>query len=154
MESNQRPKRARTAAATASSKAAATAATAAKKPTASKKAKTAPKPKASVKPPAAAPKPAAKTAKKKSGPLEVGTDAPPFAVKDQDGTEVNLESFKGKKNVVVFFYPKDNTVSCSSKGAACSSWGSFLRRPCFFFFVIRPFFGRRSHPGSCTLYGL
>lgn len=42
---------------------------------------------------------------------QVGTEAPPFSVKDQDGAEVTLKSFKGEKNVVVFFYPKDNTVS-------------------------------------------
>lgn len=41
---------------------------------------------------------------------QVGTEAPPFAVNDQDGAEVTLESFRGEKNVVVFFYPKDNTV--------------------------------------------
>ena len=42
---------------------------------------------------------------------QVGTDAPPFSVKNQDGVEVAMESFKGNKNVVVYFYPKDNTVS-------------------------------------------
>lgn len=41
---------------------------------------------------------------------QVGTDAPAFSVKDQDGADVTLESFKGKNNVVVYFYPKDNTV--------------------------------------------
>eukprot|EP00903_Cladosiphon_okamuranus_P016373 g15100.t1 len=119
----QRPKRARTAAATAASKAAA----AAKKPAASKKPKISkadsaataskdkPKPKGKASKPEAAAKPAAAASKKKSGPLEVGTDAPPFNVKDQDGKEVTLDSFKGEKNVVVFFYPKDNTPSCTKE---------------------------------------
>lgn len=34
-------------------------------------------------------------------------------VKDQNGSEVSLASFKGQKNVVVYFYPKDATVSTS-----------------------------------------
>lgn len=56
---------------------------------------------------------------------QVGTDAPPFEVKDQDGKEVTLESFKGQKNVVVFFYPKDNTVSyVASLSSSCA-----VRRP-------------------------
>lgn len=31
-------------------------------------------------------------------------------MKDQDGQEVTLASFKGEKYVVLYFYPKDNTV--------------------------------------------
>ena len=42
---------------------------------------------------------------------QLGSQAPAFSVMDQNGTAVTLESFKGQKNVVVFFYPKDNTVS-------------------------------------------
>lgn len=40
----------------------------------------------------------------------MGSDAPDFTVNDQDGAEVSLSSFTGEKSVVVFFYPKDNTV--------------------------------------------
>ena len=42
--------------------------------------------------------------------FKVGSEAPPFTVKDQDGTDVTLGSFKGEKNVIVYFYPKDATV--------------------------------------------
>ena len=37
--------------------------------------------------------------------LEVGGSAPDFKLKNQHGEEVSLSSFKGKKNVVVLFYP-------------------------------------------------
>lgn len=37
--------------------------------------------------------------------LEIGTTAPDFKLKNQHGEEVSLSSFKGKKNVVVLFYP-------------------------------------------------
>ena len=40
--------------------------------------------------------------------LEVGVKAPDFTLKDKDGKEVALSSFRGKK-VVLYFYPKDNT---------------------------------------------
>ncbi|HHG86188.1 MAG TPA: redoxin domain-containing protein, partial [Bacteroidetes bacterium] len=48
---------------------------------------------------------------KRPTPLETGTVAPDFKVKDQDGKELSLADFKGKK-VVLFFYPKDNTPGC------------------------------------------
>eukprot|EP00904_Undaria_pinnatifida_P012724 jgi/Undpi1/8582/HiC_scaffold_25.g11047.m1 len=47
--------------------------------------------------------------------LKVGSDAPGFTVKDQDGTDVTLASFKGNKNVVVYFYPKDATSGCTKE---------------------------------------
>ena len=37
--------------------------------------------------------------------LDVGSVAPDFTLKNQHGEEVSLASFKGKKNVVVLFYP-------------------------------------------------
>ena len=44
--------------------------------------------------------------------LEVGVKAPDFTLKDKDGKEVALSSFRGKK-VVLYFYPKDNTPGCT-----------------------------------------
>ncbi len=49
--------------------------------------------------------------------LEVGTTAPEFTVKDQDGNDVSLVDFKGKK-VILYFYPKDNTPGCTKE--ACN----------------------------------
>jgi cytochrome oxidase Cu insertion factor (SCO1/SenC/PrrC family) len=40
---------------------------------------------------------------------EVGDEAPVFALKDQDGKIVRLKDFRGRKNVVIAFYPKDFT---------------------------------------------
>lgn len=45
------------------------------------------------------------------GCFQVGAEAPAFTVNDQNGVEVTLASFRGEKNVVVYFYPKDDTVS-------------------------------------------
>lgn len=49
--------------------------------------------------------------------LEVGQAAPPFALPDQSGHEVSLESLRGKV-VVLYFYPKDDTPGCTKE--ACS----------------------------------
>lgn len=39
--------------------------------------------------------------------LKVGTKAPDFTLADQEGQEISLVNFRGKK-VVLYFYPKDN----------------------------------------------
>ena len=49
--------------------------------------------------------------------LKPGSPAPDFTVKDQNGKEVSLSQFKGKK-VVIYFYPKDDTPTCTTQ--ACN----------------------------------
>ena len=44
--------------------------------------------------------------------LQVGDKAPSFSTIDQDGNPIKLSSFKGKK-VVLYFYPKDLTSTCT-----------------------------------------
>ncbi|MEO1804790.1 MAG: peroxiredoxin [Bacteroidota bacterium] len=44
--------------------------------------------------------------------LTIGDHAPDFELLNQDGEPVTLGQFKGKKNVVLFFYPKDETPGC------------------------------------------
>lgn len=45
-------------------------------------------------------------------PLSVGTAAPDFEAVDQDGNRVDLAALRGK-NVVLIFYPGDNTTVCT-----------------------------------------
>ncbi len=45
-------------------------------------------------------------------PLAVGTPAPDFSVPDQDGSRVTLSALRGK-NVVLVFYPADDTTICT-----------------------------------------
>lgn len=48
-----------------------------------------------------------------AGPIPaVGTAAPDFELKSQDGTPVKLSEFRGKW-VVLYFYPKDQTAGCT-----------------------------------------
>jgi thioredoxin-dependent peroxiredoxin len=43
---------------------------------------------------------------------EIGTKAPQFALKNQDGIEVKLNDFRSKW-IVLYFYPKDFTSGCT-----------------------------------------
>jgi peroxiredoxin Q/BCP len=46
--------------------------------------------------------------------LKEGQKAPDFKAKDQDGNEISLGQFAGKK-VVLYFYPKDDTPGCTAE---------------------------------------
>lgn len=52
--------------------------------------------------------------------LSLGDQAPEFTLPaiGADSEEVSLASFKGKKNVVLYFYPKDSTPGCTTE--ACN----------------------------------
>jgi peroxiredoxin Q/BCP len=50
--------------------------------------------------------------------LETGTQAPDFTARLDDGSQFTLSSMRGEKNVVLYFYPKDETAGCTAQ--ACS----------------------------------
>jgi len=54
--------------------------------------------------------------------IEVGKKAPDFTLPNQDNKKVKLSDFSGK-NVVLYFYPKDNTSGCTTE--ACNFRDSF-----------------------------
>lgn len=49
--------------------------------------------------------------------LQPGDKAPDFVANDQNGRQVTLSQFKGRK-VVIYFYPKDDTPGCTAQ--ACN----------------------------------
>ena len=55
--------------------------------------------------------------------VKVGDRAPDFTLPSLTGKSVSLESFFGKKNIVLYFYPKDNTAGCTAE--ACSFRDSY-----------------------------
>ena len=62
-----------------------------------------------------------------TSPLAVGEDAPDFSLKDQNGQDVTLSSFRGHKNVVIVFYPFAFSGICT--GELCEirdDLGSFV----------------------------
>lgn len=54
--------------------------------------------------------------------LTEGSKAPAFSGKDQDGNKISLADFKGKK-LVLFFYPEDDTPTCTEQ--ACNLRDNF-----------------------------
>ena len=46
--------------------------------------------------------------------LKEGDKAPAFTAKNQDGNNISLSDFTGKK-VILYFYPKDNTPGCTNE---------------------------------------
>lgn len=45
----------------------------------------------------------------------IGSQAPDFELSDQHGAKISLSSFKGKKNVVLLFYPFSFTGICTGE---------------------------------------
>ena len=50
--------------------------------------------------------------------VKAGDKAPDFEGPTSDGSKLGLKDFVGKKNVVLYFYPKDDTPGCTKE--ACS----------------------------------
>ncbi len=55
--------------------------------------------------------------------VKVGDKAPDFTLPSQMGDNVTLSEFFGKKNVVLYFYPKDESIGCTKE--ACSFRDSY-----------------------------
>lgn len=56
--------------------------------------------------------------------MKIGDHVPELLGRDQDGKEIRLSDFKGKK-LVIYFYPKDSTPSCTSE--ACNLRDNYER---------------------------
>jgi len=55
--------------------------------------------------------------------LKPGMAAPDFELQNQDGQTIRLSQYRGKRPVVVYFYPKDDTGGCTAE--ACSFRNNF-----------------------------
>ncbi|WP_209405300.1 peroxiredoxin [Pseudozobellia sp. WGM2] len=55
--------------------------------------------------------------------LKVGDEIPDFTLIDQFGKVFDSANFKGKKPMVIYFYPKDDTPGCTKE--ACSFRDSY-----------------------------
>ncbi len=59
--------------------------------------------------------------------LKVGDKAPAFSANDQHGTTISLSGLKGK-NIVLYFYPKDNTPGCTLEACSLRDEHQFLAK--------------------------
>jgi peroxiredoxin Q/BCP len=50
--------------------------------------------------------------------VHVGDQAPDFVLPDRTGKMVRLSDFRGRKAVVLYFYPKDDTPGCTKESCA------------------------------------
>lgn len=50
--------------------------------------------------------------------IEIGDKIPEFSLPDQNGMMTDMKNFIGQSNIVLFFYPKDDTPGCTRE--ACS----------------------------------
>jgi len=50
--------------------------------------------------------------------ITLGASLPSFSLKDQDGNTFDISKVLGKKNLVIYFYPKDDSPGCTKE--ACS----------------------------------
>lgn len=60
-------------------------------------------------------------------PLTVGSDAPDFELKGSDGKTYKLSDFKGKKAVVIAWFPKAFTGGCTKECKAMAEQGGEIR---------------------------
>ncbi|MFH7031005.1 MAG: peroxiredoxin [Heteroscytonema crispum UTEX LB 1556] len=51
-------------------------------------------------------------------PVKVADTAPDFTLPSQNGSSVSLKDFRGKRAVVLYFYPKDDTPGCTAESCA------------------------------------
>lgn len=69
--------------------------------------------------------------------LKPGVKAPDFTLNDQDGNPVSLKDFNGKK-VVLFFYPQDNTPTCTQEACNLRDNYAELKKSGFIILGISP----------------
>ena len=50
--------------------------------------------------------------------IKVGDQVPNFSLPSQTGTTVNISDLIGKKSLVIYFYPKDDTPGCTAESCA------------------------------------
>jgi peroxiredoxin Q/BCP len=53
-----------------------------------------------------------------NAPIKIGDRVPDFSLASQSGATVKLSDFLGKKCVVLYFYPKDDTPGCTAESCA------------------------------------
>jgi thioredoxin-dependent peroxiredoxin len=84
--------------------------------------------------------------------LKEGSKAPIFEGIDQNGKEVKLTDFTGKK-VILYFYPKDNTPGCTAEACNLRDNHDSLLRKGFTVIGVSPD-SEKSHKGFAGKYSL
>ena len=89
----------------------------------------------------------------KKNTLKVGDKCPNFTLKNQKGEKVDISNFLGKKNILIYFYPKDETYGCTQQ--ACSfrdAYDEFLGYDCEVFGISSD--NKKSHDNFSNKHNL
>ena len=70
--------------------------------------------------------------------VEEGEAAPDFSLESHDGRIISLHDFVGKKNVVLYFYIRDNTPGCTAETCGFRDMYERLKQHDFEIFGISP----------------
>lgn len=84
--------------------------------------------------------------------IEEGKAAPAFTLKNAEGDKVALSDFKGR-NVVVYFYPKDDTPGCTKEACGFRDLWADIEKTGTVVLGISPDDGA-SHQRFAAKYGL
>ena len=84
--------------------------------------------------------------------LKEGSTAPWFEGIDQNGKEVKLSDFSGKK-IILYFYPKDNTPGCTAEACNLRDNHDSLLKKGFAVIGVSPD-NEKSHKGFAGKYSL
>jgi thioredoxin-dependent peroxiredoxin len=84
--------------------------------------------------------------------LKEGDKAPQFTGLNQDGEKVSLSDFKGK-NLIMFFYPKDDTPGCTAEACSLRDNYELLTEKGFALVGVSPD-SRKKHQGFIGKYNL
>ena len=84
--------------------------------------------------------------------LKEGQKAPIFSAKNQNGNNISLTQFLGKK-VVLYFYPKDNTPGCTAQACNLSENIDNLKKNGFIVLGVSPD-SEKSHLKFVSKYNL
>lgn len=84
--------------------------------------------------------------------LKEGDKAPAFTTTDQDGKKISLSDFKGKK-VVLYFYPEDDTETCTIQACNLRDNYALLKKEGFVVLGVSPN-DEKSHKKFETKYRL
>lgn len=69
--------------------------------------------------------------------LKEGDKAPAFKAKDQNGNTIQLSGLKGKK-VILYFYPEDDTPTCTEEACNMRDNFSLLKKKGFIILGVSP----------------
>ncbi|MEI7670346.1 MAG: thioredoxin-dependent thiol peroxidase [Pseudomonadota bacterium] len=84
--------------------------------------------------------------------LIIGSKAPTFKAKDQNGKTISLADYKGKK-LVLYFYPEDDTPTCTIEACNLRDNYSLLKKKGFSILGVSPD-DEKSHQKFITKFDL